>query len=239
MAQNRKELPLDNLAALRRRVAELEASEIQRRQEEEALRKREGYFQALIENSLDGIVVMDGELDIIYESPSAARIFGYESGELSAKEALVLIHPDDITKVALTFRQLVENPGESVRQEVRVKQKDGTWRTVEGVAISLLHKPAVNGILITFRDINERSRTEEAQYENALALAMINEFHLTETEKKVLLLMAEGQSNRQIAERLVVSRSTVRFHVSDILHKLGVSSRTEAVAVAMRHHLVT
>lgn len=61
---------------------------------------------------------------------------------------------------------------------------------------------------------------------------------LTEREREVLGLMVEGLNNVQIAERLVVSQSTAKFHVSSILSKLGVASRTEAVAVALKHHLV-
>lgn len=61
---------------------------------------------------------------------------------------------------------------------------------------------------------------------------------LTEREREVLKLLASGMSNNQIAETLVVSRSTVKFHVSSILSKLGVSSRTEAVALALQNHLV-
>ena len=61
---------------------------------------------------------------------------------------------------------------------------------------------------------------------------------LTDREREVLALMVKGLSNPEISERLVVGVSTVRFHVGSILLKLRVSGRTEAVALALQHHLV-
>ncbi len=61
---------------------------------------------------------------------------------------------------------------------------------------------------------------------------------LTEREREVLELMVKGMDNNRIAETLVVSRSTVKFHVSNILSKLFASSRTEAVVIALQRHLV-
>ena len=60
---------------------------------------------------------------------------------------------------------------------------------------------------------------------------------LTSRELDILRLMVDGKSNGEIAESLFVSQSTVKFHVSNVLSKLGVTSRTEAVAIAVRYHL--
>jgi two-component system, NarL family, response regulator LiaR len=61
---------------------------------------------------------------------------------------------------------------------------------------------------------------------------------LTEREREVLALMVEGLNNTQIAGKLMVSPSTIKSHVSNILSKLGVASRTEAVTLALRSHLI-
>jgi len=62
--------------------------------------------------------------------------------------------------------------------------------------------------------------------------------HLTEREREVLKLMVDGLNNAQIAERLVVSLSTVKYHIGNILMKLQVDNRVAAVTVAMHNKLV-
>ena len=61
---------------------------------------------------------------------------------------------------------------------------------------------------------------------------------LSPREREVLALMIEGLNNREIAERLFVSRSTAKAHVSNILSKLDVSNRAEAVALAVQHQIL-
>ena len=64
------------------------------------------------------------------------------------------------------------------------------------------------------------------------------DFELTDREAQVLALMTEGITNRQIAQALEISPSTVKAYVSNVLSKLGVSSRTEAVSIALQHDLL-
>jgi NarL family two-component system response regulator LiaR len=61
---------------------------------------------------------------------------------------------------------------------------------------------------------------------------------LTRRELEILELMVAGETNPGIAEKLFVSRSTIKFHVSNILMKLGAATRTEAVAIALQRKLV-
>lgn len=62
---------------------------------------------------------------------------------------------------------------------------------------------------------------------------------LTEREREVLNLVVQGQSNQQISEALFISISTVKAHISNILSKLQVSSRAEAIAFAIKNRLVS
>lgn len=61
---------------------------------------------------------------------------------------------------------------------------------------------------------------------------------LTDREREVLRLMVEGLNNAEIAERLVASLSTVKYHISNILGKLGVDNRVAAVTQALQRKLV-
>jgi DNA-binding NarL/FixJ family response regulator len=57
---------------------------------------------------------------------------------------------------------------------------------------------------------------------------------LTARAREILKCMVDGLNNNEIAERLVVSLGTVKFHISNIFHKLGVNSRVEAVKAALK-----
>lgn len=90
---------------------------------------------------------------------------------------------------------------------------------------------------VTRRLITEFSRLAEPPRPTAAAQTAYGE--LTERETEVLVLIAQGLSNAEIAERLVVAESTIKTHVSRILVKLGLRDRTQAAVFAYETRLVT
>ncbi|MDQ7028551.1 MAG: response regulator transcription factor [Ardenticatenia bacterium] len=81
------------------------------------------------------------------------------------------------------------------------------------------------------RRVLERVRDAERQ----AAASAFKE--LTEQEMRVLALVAEGKTNKEIAHAMYLSEGTVRNYVSNLLHKLGVSNRAEAAAFAVQHRI--
>jgi two-component system, NarL family, response regulator LiaR len=73
---------------------------------------------------------------------------------------------------------------------------------------------------------------------NAATRPSAPSYQLTEREIGVLELMVEGLNNQDIGERLYLSRSTVKYHISSIFAKLGVTNRSEAIALALKNDLV-
>lgn len=72
-----------------------------------------------------------------------------------------------------------------------------------------------------------------------VTIGQVDKFNsLTKREKDVLLLVTQGESNKSIAEKLVVSQITVKSHLNSIFRKLNVTNRTQAVLIAMQMNLV-
>ena len=132
---------------------------------QEALSRSEEYFRALIENSLEAMVIIDARGIISYESPSFERLLGYKLQEHFGRSPFEHVHADDLARVSKTFTQLIKKPGVNVHDELRVWHKDGSLRTVEVVGQNLLNNPAVKGVVTNIRDITERRQAEETLHQ--------------------------------------------------------------------------
>lgn len=95
-------------------------------------------------------------------------------------------------------------------------------------------------LLARIEAVLRRSRTlQNKSQKSNVTINQINQFNsLTRREKDVLLLVTQGENNKSIAEKLVVSEITVKSHLNNIFKKLNVSSRTQAVLLAMQMNLV-
>jgi len=147
----------------------------ERKQAEEALRRKEEYFRSLIENSLDSIVILDGKGTVRYTSPSHQRLLGYEPEERIGGSLLEHIHPDDAQRVADAFAQLLRDPGGTLCVETRARRKDGSWRSIEAIGTNLLDHPAVEGIVVNLRDITEHKEANEALRESEVRYRLLAE----------------------------------------------------------------
>jgi PAS domain S-box-containing protein/putative nucleotidyltransferase with HDIG domain len=134
----------------------------QRKKAEEALRTSEEYFRTLIENAWDAIVIVNGEGTMLYESPSSARIMGYEPEEIVGKNLIEFVRPEDVAANADMFRRFRTEPGSTVMIDAGFRHKDGHYIECEGALQNLLHDPKVNGIIANYRDVTDRRRAEEA-----------------------------------------------------------------------------
>jgi diguanylate cyclase (GGDEF)-like protein/PAS domain S-box-containing protein len=137
-----------------------------RTESEQAQRRMDELFRALVENALDIITIIDPEGFIRYETPSVERVLGYEPAELIGVKVSELLHPDDVPRTIEYYKALkvaaTSSGTAGIGQvlQARLRHKDGSWRNLEGVA-QVLDTPSVTGIVINCRDVTERSRVEE------------------------------------------------------------------------------
>ncbi len=112
------------------------------------------YFQALIENATDIIVILDSQGVFSFCSPSSQRILGYALTDVIGKSFAEFVHPDDLPQVFEAFQAAIAHP--RVNQPAvtyRVRHQDGSWRVFEAVTTSLLNDPVVGGVVVNCHDI--------------------------------------------------------------------------------------
>lgn len=132
-----------------------------RKRAEEALRESVKYFRALVENISDAIALVNRYGIVLYASSSTRRVIGYTFKEMVGNNIFELIHQDDLAYTMNEFKLLLEKPGRTTSIQFRMRHKDQSWRWMEGVANNLMLDPSVQGIVINYRDITPRKKTDE------------------------------------------------------------------------------
>ncbi|HVN82027.1 MAG TPA: response regulator [Terriglobia bacterium] len=139
------------VAVLRRRV----------RSQTDVIRRRELRFRSLIENSSDGITLLDREGIILYTGPSTTRILGFSEAEYIGKSVFDWAHPDHLERNRRLFAEILTQPGQMMTTQLLYKHKDGTWRWLDVQARNLLGEPSIEAVVVNYRDITARKAAED------------------------------------------------------------------------------
>lgn len=122
--------------------------------------EREELFRLISENAADMIAVVDANGKRLYNSPSYEKILGYTADELGTTTSLEQVHPEDRDKVTKAAAEALST-GTGSTLEYRMRHKDGSWRTLESRASTIVKAGQVEKLVIVNRDVTERKRLEE------------------------------------------------------------------------------
>ena len=98
---------------------------------------------------------------ITYINPAVEKVLGFKPEERIGAKGFELIHPDDMKFLTDSFNTLARDTNSPVIQgEMRLRHKDGSWRTLEAVGSNLVNNNVVEAIIVNYRDITERKLAE-------------------------------------------------------------------------------
>lgn len=212
-------------------------------------------------NIADGVFVVDSENKIIFWNSAAQKILGFSRREVVGRNCHDVIAGRDkstpICSKNCQVMNLIER-GEMVENYdmlTHSKAGDPVWINVSIVAIPATQRE-FNTVVHIFRNITRRKRSEELIQEFISTIKIDNQAQqhvssaelsplehnskadLTHRECQVLRLLAEGVSTSAIAKELYISWATVRKHIQNILTKLGLHTKLEAVTYAIKNNLI-
>ncbi|MFQ5577482.1 MAG: LuxR C-terminal-related transcriptional regulator [Anaerolineae bacterium] len=218
-------------------------------------------FEAL-DNAADGAFVIDDNQRIVYWNQAAQALLGFTAEEVIGQACYKILEGQDnkgraICRLTCAIATTAWNGEAVTNYDTCVHGKSGELRWLN---MSILTFPGHNSgssaiIVHLFRDATakvqheqfaghiteaiEHLRGKAASPPVAPAPSGRRAKELTEREYQVLSLLAQGHSTHNIARSLSISTSTARNHIQNILRKLEVHSRLEALAYAYEHGLMT
>jgi NarL family two-component system response regulator LiaR len=204
----------------------------------------------------DDHTVVRGGLVALLEDTDDVEVIGEASDGVEAVLKTRQLKPDVILMDLMMPRKTgieaieeikQENPNARILVLTSYSDDDKVFAAIKAGALGyLLKETSVQELLNAIKDVNRG----ESSLHPAIARKLIRELNrpsslppsdepLTEREAEVLVLVARGLANQDIANKLVISERTVRTHVSNILSKLHLANRTQAALYALKEGLTT
>jgi PAS domain S-box-containing protein len=128
-------------------------------------------FRKLIEHSYAGVTLMDRELNVIYRSPSAERITGWNNINRAGNTSVSLVHPDDVPVMQQLLNDVYTRPGEPVTARFRTQHYAGHYIWIECTLTNLLDELEVAAIVFNFVDITPQVELEAERLQSQALIA--------------------------------------------------------------------
>ncbi|HEV8310285.1 MAG TPA: LuxR C-terminal-related transcriptional regulator [Methylomirabilota bacterium] len=206
-------------------------------------------LDTLLGNTADGVCAVNGGGRVVLWNRAAEKMLGYTAREVLGRPCCEVFVGLDGAGNRLCYQgchvMALVTRGEPIQHfdmATRTKAGKPVWLDISILVVQGARRELATTVHL-FRDVTAvheiealvRERLAQAAPPSADSAAATQ---LTRRELEILRLMTGGANTRAMAERLHVSPATVRNHVQNILGKLGVHSRLEAAAYAMRHGLL-
>lgn len=198
---------------------------------------------AVVRNGLSSFLMAFDDFELVGEAKNGEQAVRLSDQLLPDVVLMDLVMPG-IGGVSATRQIREKHPEIQVIALTSFKEREQVQAVIQAGAIGYLLKDvSAHELAKAIRLAFAGKPTLAPEAANVLIQASRNPeiqqgYDLTEREREVLALMVDGLNNQQIAERLVVSLSTAKSHVSNVLSKLGVSTRTEAVSFALKNRIL-
>ncbi len=200
----------------------------------------------IVRKGIRALLATERDIEVVGEASDGAEAFTHVQDLCPDVILMDLVMPT-MDGIEAIQRITAQQPGARIIVLTSFAADDKVFPAIKAGALGYLLKDSGPEELV--RAIHQVHRGEPA-LEPSIALKVLSELihppkkppttdPLTERELDVLRLVAEGRSNRQIADMLVITEMTVRTHVSNILGKLHLASRTQAALYALREGLAS
>lgn len=196
---------------------------------------------AVVRSGLGAFLSVNPDLELVGEAENGEQAV-VRAGILKPDVILMDLMMPVMDGVAATQAIKKQNPAIQIVALTSFQEDELVQNALKAGAVSYLMKNvSARELAAAIRAAKDGKMTLSPEATQALVRASQQALEteiLTEREREVLKLMVEGLNNAEIAERLVVSLSTVKYHISNILMKLGVDNRVAAVTTAIQKKLV-
>ena len=192
---------------------------IARARAETRLHASQTRLQTIVDNAPAGIALLDHTWRVRECNRRWTDLLGLDPRAALEMSLLTLVHPDDRAQRGERLQALADGVTDRYQRKTRMPRSDGDFFWVDLVVAPVLSAgDRPNGFVAMFSEVSAAPE-------------------LNPRQREVLLLMAQGLTYKAISAQLLISERTVRYHVDELLKRLNVRSRAEAIAYIAREGL--